>query len=161
MTVLADENQPPVPFTQPSVGVFDLAGVGLAAELADGLHEQEHAPHAGMAMRQAAAVGVGWQSSVETHPSVGDERATFALRAEAEPFERLEHHRRERVDKSRRRRSLRVSLPPVRTLTVRSAPAGESVKSAHSLIVVCEVASPVPRIHTGFLAEVPGAALRS
>ena len=30
---------------------------------------------------------------------------------------------------------------------------GDSVKSSHSLIVVCETASPVPRIHTGALAQ--------
>ena len=31
--------------------------------------------------------------------------------------------------------------------------AGDSVKSGHSLIVVCDVASPVPSTHTGFLAR--------
>ncbi len=30
---------------------------------------------------------------------------------------------------------------------------GDSVKSVHSLMVVCETASPVPRIHTGALAQ--------
>ena len=34
--------------------------------------------------------------------------------------------------------------------------AGDSVKSSHSLIVVCDVASPVPSTHTGFLREVAG-----
>ena len=58
MTVLADENQPPVPFTHASLRVLDLAAVRLAAELARRLDEQEHAAHAGVAVRQAAAVGV-------------------------------------------------------------------------------------------------------
>ena len=37
--------------------------------------------------------------------------------------------------------------------------AGDSVKSSHSLIVVCDVASPVPSTHTGFFGEVAGAFL--
>src|ERR1700694_17259 len=40
-------------------GIGDLAVAGLAPQLADGLDEQEHAPHARMARRQTSAVGVG------------------------------------------------------------------------------------------------------
>ena len=97
MTVLADENQPPVPLTQHSLAFSTWRPVGLAAQLPDGLHEQEHAAHAGVAVREAAAVGVGGQRAAEAHAAVGDERAAFALLAEAEPLERLQHHRRERV----------------------------------------------------------------
>ena len=47
--MLADENQPPVPLTHASSRALDLAAVGLAAQLADGLDEQEHPAHAGVA----------------------------------------------------------------------------------------------------------------
>ena len=50
-----------------------------------------------MAVRQAAAVGVGGERAVEAHTAVGDERSALTLLAEAEPFEGLEHHRSERV----------------------------------------------------------------
>ena len=97
MTVLADENQPPVPLTQQSLAFSTWRPSRLAPQLAGGFHEQEHAAHAGMAVREAAAVGVRGQRAVEPHAAVGDERPAFALLAEAEPLERLQHHRRERV----------------------------------------------------------------
>ena len=46
--------------------------------------------------RPPPSVLVG-QRAVEAHAAVGDERPAFALLAEAEPLERLQHHRRERV----------------------------------------------------------------
>ena len=85
--VAADENQPPVPLTQHELGVLDLAAVRLAAQLPRRLDEQEHAAHAGVAVRQAAAVGVGGQRAAEAQLAVGDERAAFALLAEAERLE--------------------------------------------------------------------------
>ena len=47
----------------------------------------------GMAVREAAAVGVGRQRAAEAQLAVVDERAAFALLAEAERLERLQHHR--------------------------------------------------------------------
>ena len=94
MTVLADENQPPVPFTHASLRVLDLAAVRLAAELRGRLDEQEHAAHAGVAVRQAAAVGVGraarrrarsLPSSTNGPPSPGLQKPSA--------FERQQHHR--------------------------------------------------------------------
>ena len=43
---------------------------------------------AGVAGRQAAAVGVRRERAADSEPSVLDERAAFALRAEAEVLER-------------------------------------------------------------------------
>ena len=120
MTVLADENQPPVPLTQHSLRVLDLAAVRLAAELAGRLHEQEHAAHAGMAVREAAAVGVRGQRAVEAHAAVVDERAAFALLAEAERLRTSAAPLRERVVDLADVDVARASRPPARTRAARS-----------------------------------------
>ena len=89
MTVLAEENQPPVPFTHASLRVLDLTAVRLAAQLPCRLHEQEHAAHAGVAVREAAAVGVRRQRAAEPQLAVVDERAALTPLAEAERLEGL------------------------------------------------------------------------
>ena len=141
------------------LGVLDLPAVRLAAELARGFDEQEHAAHAGVAVREAAAVGVGGQRAAEAQLAVGDERAALALLAEAERLEGRQHHGRERVVDLAACRCLRASRPRARTRGGRLRSAGDSVKSSHSLIVVWLVASPVPSTHTGFLAQVARALL--
>ncbi len=92
MTVLADENQPPVPLTHASWAFSTWRPCGLAPQLTGRLDEQEHAAHAGMAMGQAAAVGVGGKRAAEPELAVLDERAAFAGPAEAERLEAREHH---------------------------------------------------------------------
>ncbi len=82
--MLADENQPPVPFTQHSSRAFDLPAVRLTPELTHGFDEQEHAAHARVAVREAAAVGVRRERAADAHLSVRDERPAFAALAEAE-----------------------------------------------------------------------------
>src|SRR5205085_2147885 len=59
------------------LGVLDLAAVRLAAQLARRFDEQEHPAHSGVTVREAAAVGIGGQRAVESHATVGDERAAF------------------------------------------------------------------------------------
>ena len=98
MTVLADENQPPVPFTHASSRVLDLAAVRLAAELARRFDEQEHAAHAGVAVRQPAAVGVG--RAARRRRAACRPRRTGRLRPSCRiraPSSDEQHHRRERV----------------------------------------------------------------
>ena len=62
----------------------------------------------------------------------------------------------------RRRRRARAGARGDARALERSGPlraAGDSVKSSHSLIVVCDVASPVPSTHTGCFGEVARALL--
>src|SRR4029079_2618204 len=77
--------------------VLDLASVRLAPKLARRLDEQEHAAHAGMAVRQPAAVGVRRQRSPEAELAVLDEGAAFARLAEPERLDAGQHHVGERV----------------------------------------------------------------
>jgi hypothetical protein len=61
--------------------------VCFAAQLPHGLDEEEHAAHPGMAVRQAAAVGVGGQGAADAQLAVLDERSPSTLLAEPERFE--------------------------------------------------------------------------
>ncbi len=83
MTVLADENQPPVPFTHASCAFSTWRPCGLAPELTGRFDEQEHAAHARVAVREAAAVGVRRERAAEAELAVLDERTAFAGLAEA------------------------------------------------------------------------------
>ena len=91
------ESMPPVPCASASFASGDLGRARLAAELADGFDDEEHAAHPRMAGREPAAVGVRRQRAVERESSVLDERAALPLRAEPEVLERDQHGDRERV----------------------------------------------------------------
>jgi hypothetical protein len=79
------------------LGPADLAGTGLAAELAYGLDDQEHAVLAGMGVREAAAVGVHRQEAPGARAPVLDELTALALGAEAEVLHVEESRDREAV----------------------------------------------------------------
>ena len=81
------DSVPPVPLTQASLALGDLALAAFAAELAGGFDEEEHAVHAGVGVGEAAAVGVHREVAAGGGALAGDEGAAFAGLAEAEGFE--------------------------------------------------------------------------
>ncbi len=65
--------------------VRDLPVAGVAAQLRDGLDQQEDPELAGMAVGQAAARGVQREVAARPDPAVGDPVEGLAAPAEAEP----------------------------------------------------------------------------
>ena len=65
----------------------DLASAAFAAQLAHRLDQQEQAVHAGVAIGQAAAIGVDRQLAAGGDPAALDKPAALAFRAEAEIFQ--------------------------------------------------------------------------
>src|SRR5262245_1221551 len=66
------------------LAIGDLARAALAAQLPHGLDQQEQAVHAGVAVGEAAAVGVDGEAALGPDPPALDEGAALALPAEAE-----------------------------------------------------------------------------
>src|ERR1043166_7972746 len=73
------------------LGVLHLARAAFAAQLPHGLDQQEQAVHAGMAIREAAAIRVDREFAAGRDAAARDKRAALPLCAEAEVFE--EQHR--------------------------------------------------------------------
>ena len=70
------------------LGALDLALAALAAQLAHRLGDEEHAVHARVGEREAAAVGVhGQRAAARAERPLGGEGAALALLAEAEVLE--------------------------------------------------------------------------
>ena len=78
-------------------GVGHLAVAAFAAQLLDRLDEEEDPAHAGLARRQAPAVGVGGELAAHPQPAALDEGAPLALLAEAEALQGEQHRQGERV----------------------------------------------------------------
>src|SRR5262245_41210993 len=74
-----------------------LCGAGLPAQLPNRLDQEEDPPHAGMAARESAAVGVERQAPAAPQVALRDEGAALALLAEAGILEQHEHGDREAV----------------------------------------------------------------
>ena len=98
------------------------------------------------------SVLVGQRAADRSLPSSTNAPA-LALAAEAERLEREQHHRRERVVDLAHVDVGRREPGPLEGELRRCGRPGDSVKSSHSLIVVCDVASPVPSTHTGAFAQ--------
>ncbi len=129
ITVLCDDSTPPLPWAIAVSAPRDLARAAFAAQLPHRLDQQEQAVHAGVAIGQAAAVGVDRQAAAGRDAAALDEAPAFALRAEAEIFEEQDRVDRERVveldDVDVRRAPARPSRRPARPdssapVTVRS-----------------------------------------
>ena len=118
---------------------------------------QEHAAHAGVAGARARRRRC-WSGSAPPTRSLPSSTngAALALAAEARaPRATSSTIERERVvDLADVDVGGRDAGPLERELPERTA--GDSVKSSHSLIVVCDVASPVPSTQTGGRLQVPG-----
>ena len=81
------DSTPPGTVRDRDLGVGDLALAALAPQLAHRLDEQEHPVHAGVRVREPAAVRVHRQRAARAELAVLDERAALALGAEAEVLE--------------------------------------------------------------------------
>ena len=152
MVVLAEENQPPVPFTQRA---RRPAPAGLRPRRAAGAPPRRAGTcRACRGGRPRGRRRRCWSAAHRRRAACRPRRtAALALLAEAERLEGEQHHRREGVVDLAHVDVVGRDAGPLERELARAA-AGDSVKSSHSLIVVCDVASPVPSTHTGGLAQV-------
>src|SRR5690348_11862813 len=79
------------------LAIGDLAGAAFATELTRRLDQQEQSIHAGVAIGEAAAIGVDRHTAAGRYVAVGYEAAPLAFRAEAEILEEKDRVDRERV----------------------------------------------------------------